>query len=127
MILLSMRFIFWRANRIEEAKALMTRWNRVIQFEVEDMVPFHVKVQEGHASIFRGETENPDLLIKGNTKNFRKIMRGELRFEEAFLRKKFEASGSIRDAAIFNRIIGIVLDSYKWPVLFFQQLFGRFI
>jgi len=127
MILQSMRFIFWRANRIEEAKALMNRWNRKIQLDLEGMGPCHIKVQDGHSSLVKGETENPDLLIKGNTKNFRKIMRGDLRFEEAFLRKKFEAKGSIRDAAIFNRIVGIVLDSHKRSVTVFQRFFGRFI
>jgi len=84
-------------------------------------------IQESHASLIKGETEKPDLLIKGSSDNFRKIMRGELRFEEAFLRKKFETAGSIRDAAIFNRIVGIVLDSHKGSVSFFQRFFGRFI
>ncbi len=126
MILLAMKVVFWRANRIKEARALMKGWNRKIQFDVEGMNPFYVMVQEGLASLVKGGYENPDLTIKATTKNFRKILEGEIKFEEAFLLKQVEAIGSIRDAAIFKRIVGVVLESHKGLISTFRWFFGKF-
>ena len=126
MILLAMKVVFWRANRIKEARLLMKSWNRKIQFNVEGMSPFYVVVQEGLASLVKGGCENPDLTIKSTTKNFRKILGGEVKFEEAFLLKQVEALGSIRDAAIFKRIVGVVLESHKGFISTFRWFFGKF-
>ena len=127
MILLAMKIVFWYANRIKEAKALMKGWNRRVQFDIEDTGSFYVVIQEGVASFAKGRCENPDLVLKASNKNFRKILRGEVGFEEAFLLKQFEAIGSIRDAAIFKRIIGVVLESHKGTISIFRWVFGRFI
>jgi putative sterol carrier protein len=127
MILLAMKIVFWRANRIGAAKALMKGWNRKVQFDVESASPFYVRVQEGLASLVEGRAEKPDLIIKARSNNLRKIIRGDLKFEEAFLRKQFEAIGSIHDAAIFNRIVGVVLDSHKGSISIFRRFFGKFI
>lgn len=127
MILLAMKIVFWRANRIGKARALMKGWNRKVQFDVEGVSPFYVMIQEGLASLAKGRAEKPDLIIKASNNDFRKMLRGELKFEEAFLRKKFEAIGSIHDAAIFNRIVGIVLESHRRSISTFRRLFGKFI
>lgn len=127
MILLAMKMLFWYSNRIGEAKALMKGWNRKVQFDVEGMNPFYVMVHEGRASLLKGKAEKPDVVMKANKNNFKKILRGELKFEEAFVRKQFEAIGSIHDAAVFKRIVGIVLDSHKGTISILQRLVGKFI
>ena len=127
MILLAMKVVFWYSNRIGEAKALMKGWNRKVQFDVEGMSPFYVMVQEGRSSLSKGKAEKPDVVIKANKNNFKKILRGELKFEEAFVRKQFEAIGPIHDAAKFKRIVGIVLESHKGSISVFQWLVGKFI
>ncbi len=127
MILFSMRLIIWRANRVKEAKDLMKRWNRKVQFDLAGVTPFYVSVQEGLASLVKGKAETSNLTIKGSRNGFRKIIKGELKFEEAFLRKQFETIGPIRDAAIFNRIVGSVLDSHKGSLPVMRRFFGRFI
>ena len=127
MILFSMRFVIWRANRIDDSKTLMKRWNKRIQFDVSGVAPFYVQIQEGIASLKKGKPDKTDLTIKGSKKGFYKIMRGELKFEEAFLRKQFETIGSIRDAAIFNRIVSTVMDSHKHTLPFMQRIAGVFM
>lgn len=127
MILLAMKFVFWRANRIRETKALMKRWNRKVQFDIESVSPFYIMFQESVASLAKGRAEEPDLIIKASINHFRKILKGEVRFEEAFLRKQFEATGSIHDAARFSRIVGVVLESHKRALSTFRRLFGKFI
>ncbi|MBW2609967.1 MAG: SCP2 sterol-binding domain-containing protein [Deltaproteobacteria bacterium] len=127
MILFSMRFVIWRANRIKEAKEMMKRWNRKVQFDVTGVTPFYVMVQEGRASVVKGRADKSDLVIKGSQNGFRKILKGELKFEEAFLRKQFETVGSIRDAAIFNRIVGSVLESHKRTLPIFRRFFGKLV
>jgi putative sterol carrier protein len=122
-----MKLIIRRANRIKEAKDLMKRWNRKIQFDLTDVTPFYVSVQEGLASVVKGRAEKSDLTIKGSRNGFRKIIKGELKFEEAFLRKQFETIGPIRDAAIFNRIIGAVLDTHKGSLPVLRRILGRFV
>jgi putative sterol carrier protein len=122
-----MRLLIWRANRVKEAKELMKRWNRKVQFDLTGAPLFHVVFQESLASLVKGRAEKPDLIIKGSRKGFRKIIRGELKFEEAFLRKQFETIGPIRDAAIFNRIVGSVLDSHKGSLPVLRRFFGRFV
>ncbi len=127
MLLLSMKIAFWRANSIKETKALMKGWDREIQFDVEGMNPFYVVVQGGRASVRKGKSEKPDLTIKSSTANFRKIIRGEVNFEEAFIRKQVDAIGSIRDASIFKRIFSVVMESHKGIISIIRKLFGKFI
>ena len=73
MILLAMRIVFWYANRLKQTKVLMKGWNRNVQFHIEGVNPFYARFQDGKASLIKGEWEKPDLIIKGNNKNFRKI------------------------------------------------------
>ena len=125
--LLTMRVVFWRANRIKETKALMKGWNRKIQFDIDRMNPFYVAIQEGRASLIKGRYEKPDLIIKASAGNFRKVLRGEVKFEEAFLLKRFEATGSIRDASMFNRMVGVVLESHKRSISTLRWFVGKLI
>ena len=127
MILLAMRILFWLANGNKEAKALMRGWNRTIKFDIESTAPFYVKIQEGLASVIRGSCEKPDLIMKASNSNFRKMLKGEIQFEEAFLRKQFDAIGSIHDAARFKRIIGLVLESHSRLISAFRLFVGKFI
>ena len=127
MLLLTMKIAFWRANQIKATKALMKGWDREIQFDVEGMSPFYVLVQGGRASVIKGKSEKPDLTIKSSTANLRRIIRGEVNFEEAFIRKQIDAIGSIRDAAIFKRIFGVILESHKGIISIIRKLFGKFI
>ena len=127
MLLLAMKMAFWRANSIKATKALMKGWDREIQFDVEGMDSFHVVVQGGRASVRKGKSEKQDLTIKSSTANFRKIIRGEVNFEEAFIRKQVDAIGSIRDASIFKRIFGVTMESHKGTISIARKLFGKFI
>ena len=127
MILTGMRMVYWLANRNKEAQALMRGWNRKIQFEIEGTAPFYVEVQEALASLHKGTQERPDLVMKATGDNFRRMLRGEIQFEEAFLRKQFETIGPVHDAARFKRIVGLVLESHSGLISTFRFLFGKFI
>ena len=127
MVSLAMKIAFWLANKNKEAKALMRRWNRKIKFDIEGAPAFYVNVQNGTASLIKGDCNNPDLVVKASNRNFRRMLRGEIQFEEAFLRKQIDTVGSIHDAARFKRIIGLVLESHSGLISAFRLLFGKFI
>lgn len=127
MVFFAMKIAFWLANKNKEAKALMRGWNRKIKFDIEGTHAFYVNVQNGSASLIKGDCNNPDLVVKASNSNFRRMLRGEIQFEEAFLRKQIDTVGSIHDAARFKRIIGLVLESHSGLISVFRLLFGKFI
>ena len=127
MVLFAMKMLFWLANRNREAQALMRGWNRKIQFDIEGLPSFIVTIQDGRASIVERNHGTSHLTMKTTENNFRRMLRGEIQFEEAFLRKQFEAIGPVHDAARFKRIVGLVLESHSGLISVFRTLFGRFM
>lgn len=127
MIRFAMRVAFWLANRNEQARKLMQGWNRNVQFQIDKVAPFYVLIRDGSAVVSPGLCENPNLVMKASEASFRRMLRGEIQFEEAFIRKQIEAIGSVHDAARFKRIIGIVLERHAPLISVFRSVFGRFI
>ena len=125
MILFAMKILFWLANKNKEVKTLLGGWNRTIKFDIDSTTPFHVKTQDGFASVIKGNCEKPDLIMKATNSNFRRMLKGDIKFEEAFLRKQIDAVGSIHDAARFKRIIGLVLESHNGLITAFRLSFGK--
>jgi putative sterol carrier protein len=119
--------VFWLANRNKEAQKLMGGWNRTIQFDIEGAPPFFIGIQEGRGSLGKGTCDKPNLTMKTTEGNFRRMLRGEIQFEEAFVRKQFEAIGPVHDAARFKRVVGLVLESHGRLIGTFRSVFGRFI
>ncbi len=120
-----MKILFRLANKNREVKALMRGWNRTIKFDIDSTAPFYVKTQDGFASVVKGNYEKPDLTMKATNSNFRRILKGDIKFEEAFLRKQIDAVGSIHDAARFKRIIGLVLESHSGLITAFRLFIGK--
>ena len=120
-----MKILFWLANKNKEVKTLMGGWNRTIKFDIDSTTPFHVKTQDSFASVIKGNCEKPDLIMKATNSNFRRMLKGDIKFEEAFLRKQIDAVGSIHDAARFKRIIGLVLESHSGLIAAFRLSFGK--
>ena len=125
MIFLAMKILFWLANKNKEVKALLRGWNRTIKFDIESTAPFYVKTQDGFASVVKGNFEKPDIIMKATNSNFRRMLKGDIQFEEAFLRKQIDAVGSIHDAARFKRVIGLVLESHSGLIAAFRMSFGK--
>ena len=127
MILFTMRAACWLANWTKAVQTLIKGWNRSINFEVEGLDSFHLKVKEGAVFFYKGPHGKPDLVIKSTKKNFRGMLRGDFQFEEGFVRKKFDAMGPVRDAAKFKRMMGLIIESHPWFFSMFRMVFGRFL
>ena len=122
-----MKSLCWFVNRDNSAQGLIQGWNRSIGFDIEETAPFSIEVRDGKVSLQAGKYEKADLVIRTTKENFQRVLKGEFQFEEAFIRKKFEAIGPVHDAAKFKRMIGLVFESNKMLIKSFRFTVGRFL
>ncbi len=91
------------ANRTPAAKEIMEGWDRTIQFNLDGEDPMYVKIENGKASFHEGKAE-PNLVFRGNSELFYKVITNEIDPEEAFVSRKYEVQGPITDATKFRRL-----------------------
>ena len=92
------------ANKSDEAKGIMSGWDRVVQFSLEGEDNFHIKIEGGAASLVVGEHESPNVTLKGPEEVFYKLLTGELDQTRAYFAKQYTIEGSMGDAMKFGRI-----------------------
>ena len=119
LILIVMKVFALMVNRTAKTRDYMRKWDRVIQFQLNDrgaLTPFYLEFSGGKASYHRGMNQKPDVLIETNTSTFPKLLRGEVDPQEAYLFKEYRFKGSIVDASKFNLLSKVLQESY--PRLF---------
>jgi len=92
------------ANEVDEAKGIMTGWDKVIQFVVEGDDNFYIKTEGGTASFHLGEHESPNVTLEGPEEIFHKMLTGELDQTRAYFAKQYSIKGSMGDAMKFGRL-----------------------
>ncbi len=61
-----------------KAKEIMDGWPRTVLFELEgEETPFYISVRDGRISIGEGTPTEVDILVKGKSKEFARVVRRE--------------------------------------------------
>ncbi len=91
-------------NEVDEAKQLITGWDRVVQFIVEGEGDFYIQTQGGTASFGEGKSASPNVTLKGPEEVFYKMLTRELDQTRAYFSKQYTIEGSMGDAMKFGRV-----------------------
>jgi len=92
------------ANKSDEAKGLMSGWDRVIQYIIEGVENFYIEIKGGKASLVMGVHKSPNVTMKGPEEVMYKMVTGELDATRAYFAKQYTIEGSMGDAMKFGRI-----------------------
>ena len=98
------------ANGVDEAKKLMTGWDRAIQFSVtgEDVPEFYLQVKDGAISFNEGKHASPAFTMKGTEEIMWKLLAREEDPTKAYIAKKYTIEGSLAEAMKFGSIANAV-------------------
>ncbi len=91
------------ANRKKEVKDIMPD-GTTIQFELENEKQFYLRFSKGKLSVHSGRCDNPSATIRGERDSFLKLLKGEIRQEEAFFMRKLEVTGPVTYLVRLNRL-----------------------
>jgi putative sterol carrier protein len=91
------------ANRKKEVKDLMPD-GTTIQFELKNEKQFYLSFSSGKLSAHDGRVESPSATIRGDKDSFLKLLKGEMRQEEAFFMRKLEVTGPVTYLVRLNRL-----------------------
>jgi len=101
------------ANKNEEAKGLMTGWDRIIQFIVQGGEDFYITIAGGKASLTVGVHKSPSVTLKGPEEVMYKMLTRELDATRAYFAKQYTIEGSMSDAMKFGRLGTAVAKTQK--------------
>jgi putative sterol carrier protein len=114
------RFLLWLANRDPKARDFMQDWStggtRTIQFDLKGEEPFHIQIRNTHATLQQGETAFADVMLRGRSSLFSKILAGEVDPDEAYSRQRYDIMGSIDDAIRFRYMAERIQDSHTFLI-----------
>jgi putative sterol carrier protein len=91
------------ANRKKEVKEVMPE-GATIQFELQNEEQFYLRFSDGKLFVCSGRCNNPSATIRGDKDSFLKLLKGEMRQEEAFFMRKLEVTGPVTYLLRLNRL-----------------------
>ncbi len=106
----ALRLFVMLANRRKDLKELMPD-NTTIQFEIDDGREFYLEFKEGKLSVHDGAKDSPTATIRSDGESFIKIMKGELKQDEAFFMRKVEVTGPVIYLVRLNRMAQEIVKS----------------
>lgn len=99
---LGFRFLTWLVNRDAKTKKFIEDWatcgTRNVQFDLSGEAPFFIEIGNGRATFKHGKAEKMDVILRGESSLFSKLLSGEVDQDEAYSRQRYEIIGSIDDA-----------------------------
>jgi putative sterol carrier protein len=110
------------ANRRKDLADVMPEGTS-IQFEIDNGKEFYMELTGGKLSIHDGHRDSPTVTIKSDKESFLKILKGELKQEEAFFMRKVEVTGPVTYVIKLNRLAQEVVSSGG----FFSKFMLRFV
>jgi putative sterol carrier protein len=110
------------ANRRKDLNELMPD-NTTIQFEIDDGREFFLDFKGGKLSVHDGRKELPTATIRSDSESFIKIMKGELKQDEAFFMRKVEVTGPVTYLVRLNKMAQQIVSSGG----FFTRFLLRFV
>ena len=109
---MAFRFLSWIANRTPSVKAMLTGWDRKVQFSLSGEDPFFIEVVDGHLKRRAGETNMPDLIFTSDSKKFFQVMTGKMKFDQGFSSGAYSMKGSIVDAVKLMKVAELAQESH---------------
>ena len=91
------------ANRKKEVKDIMPE-GTTIQCEIQIEKQFYLHFSSGKLSVHSGRYDNPSATIRGDRESFLKLLKGEMRQDEAFFMRKLEVTGPVTYLVRLNRL-----------------------
>jgi len=110
------------ANRRKDLNELMPD-NTTIQFEIDDGREFYLNFKDGKLSVHDGRKDLPTATIRSDGESFIRIMKGELKQDEAFFMRKVEVTGPVTYLVRLNKMAQQIVNSGG----FFTRLLLRFV
>jgi len=110
------------ANRRKDLNELMPD-NTTIQFEIDDGREFYLNFKDGKLSVHDGRKDLPTATIRTDGESFIRIMKGELKQDEAFFMRKVEVTGPVTYLVRLNKMAQQIVNSGG----FFTRLLLRFV
>jgi putative sterol carrier protein len=110
------------ANRRDDLKGIMPE-GTTIQFELQREKQFYITFQNLKLSVKSGRIDSPAATIRGDRDAFLKLLKGQMRQEEAFFMRKIEVVGPVTYLVRLNRMGQKVMTSGG----FLGKLFVRLV
>jgi NAD(P)-dependent dehydrogenase (short-subunit alcohol dehydrogenase family)/acyl dehydratase len=79
-----------------------TGWNAVLRFQIDGTDSWTATIQDGACTVTKGEEGEPTCVIRTRLPDYAKIISGELRAEQAFMKGRISAS-NLKDMMQFGR------------------------
>lgn len=98
--------------------------NTTIQFVLEDGKEFFLEFKAGKLSVHNGAKDSPTATIRADSESFIKIMKGELKQDEAFFMRKVEVTGPVTYLVRLNKTAQQVVKSGGFLTRFLLRFVG---
>jgi putative sterol carrier protein len=94
-------------NSSPKARNLMEAFPRVIQFELDgEERQFFITIKNGQMDLKEGVFDNCDILVKGNTKEFAKVVEGKVDVTHPIAQGHITINkGKVSEMTLLNRIL----------------------
>ena len=119
----ALRLFVLLANRRKDLKELMPDMT-TIQFEIDDGREFFLEFKDGKLSVHDGAKESPTATIRADSESFIKIMKGELKQDEAFFMRKVEVTGPVTYLVRLNKMAREIVSSGGYFTRFMLKFVG---
>ena len=83
-------------------------WNKVYQFEVEDLPEFYIEFKGGEVNIAEGKHERPLATLRMSKEVLLKILNLEMDPMRAFMMGKMKISGNVIETTHLRKIFDVV-------------------
>jgi putative sterol carrier protein len=98
-------------NSNELSQERMSGWVAIVQFELKDESPFHLRFSGEDVTFVDAGHDNPTLTLTSDADTIRRIYGGEEDIMEAIMAKKLIVNGKLIDGQKFQSIILPALES----------------
>ncbi|GAA1878138.1 hypothetical protein GCM10009836_69380 [Pseudonocardia ailaonensis] len=103
-------------NRTPQARDMLDRWDRTLQFDLEGEQPFHIEVRDEKARVHVGRARDPHVVFEAPAALFLRMMLDTAVADESYMNKKYEVHGPPADATRFRALSERVEEHH--PVVF---------
>ncbi|MGE7122021.1 SCP2 sterol-binding domain-containing protein [Peribacillus sp. NPDC046944] len=79
--------------------------NRVYQFNIEEIGPIQLLINNGQVEVIEGTTNDPEVTLKLSEKNFSKLLKDDLNTTVAFMTGGLKVDGNIALALKLQEIV----------------------
>lgn len=97
-------------NESRSARNLMDAFPKTVQLELQgEAKPLHITISGGRMAVRDGPGAVPDIVIAGETREFARVVKGELDISHLIARGKLRIEkGKVSDVTLLNRILWIL-------------------